>query len=344
VTGIIKWCISFIASLVALAFRHRCPLPPRSTHSQKAIMVSYFRSFFGGHSSSSLQGDPKTHKRSTSAPSAAAVNPNLSYIYTAPGTTPSVASQTSRERSNSHVHAAPSPLRYPTYDTGSANLKQPSSQAPLHVSPLQQSSLQQKPARVHLYRTTSDKPGDRRSYWFQFYILRQLTLDIPAAPYPIYSHSNSYTSVHSASSSSMYPLSASGHQRPPMAPRTSSVTSVTPSLSGQRPPMPPRTSSAASVTPSLSGQRPPMPPRTSSATSVTPSEPKPALKQTKTWDGHSTYGPRKLVAFFSLACDAYANSTHVRRPCVFHESETTCDSTHAPAHSVRTDPSPAHLI
>jgi len=141
-------------------------------------MASYFRSFFSGHPSNGHQANSKTHKRSASTPSAAAVNPNLSYIYAAPGTTPSGAS---RERP--HVHAArpgysgPSPLRYPTYDASSVRSKQSThSQMPLPVPPPQ---LQQKPARTHLYRTTSNKPGDRRTCDFNFYIQRCST--IPAS-------------------------------------------------------------------------------------------------------------------------------------------------------------------
>jgi hypothetical protein len=144
----------------------QCPILRKSTHS--ATMASYFRNFFGGHPSSNLQGNSKTHKRSASTPSAASANPNLSYIYAAPGTTPSVASQASRERSNSHVHAAranyngPSPLRYPTYDPDFARSTQPAPQQP---------PLQSKPGRMHLYRTASDKPGDLRPCLFQLFYL-----------------------------------------------------------------------------------------------------------------------------------------------------------------------------
>ena len=132
-------------------------------------MVSYFRNLFGGsNSSSNLQRNPKTHKRSSSTPSAASVNPNLSYIYAVPGTTPSVASQPSHEWSHNHVNAArtnfngPSPLRYPTYNSNSANSTQPASQQP---------SMQSKPARMRLYRTTSETPGDRRPSLFQGYTI-----------------------------------------------------------------------------------------------------------------------------------------------------------------------------
>ena len=65
-----------------------------------------------------------------------------------------------------------------------------------------------------------------RTYFQLQFIPYNSQLTFLAAPYPIYSHSNSYTSVHSASSSSIHPSSASGHQRPPMAPRTSSATSI----------------------------------------------------------------------------------------------------------------------
>jgi hypothetical protein len=160
--------------------------------------------------------------------------------------------------------------------------------------------------------------------YFNFSIIRFL-ISLLAAPYPIYSHSNSYTSVHSASSSSIYPSSASGNQRPPMAPRTSSATSVAQSVLGHH--------------------RPPMPSRTSSATSVTPSEPKPVLKHTKGWIGHSTYGPRKPVPF-SFSCDGYvdSSSTYVRSSRIFHESETTCDSEYASTPSIWPAPPSTHLL
>lgn len=129
---------------------------PRLT--QHASMVSYLRSFFGGYASG-LQSDSKNHKRSASMPSAAAANPNLSYIYAAPGTTPPVALRANRERSNSYVlgranYSGPSPLRYPTYNSGSA------SQSTSH---LVSSEPPPKLTRTHIYRTTSDKPGDRRA-------------------------------------------------------------------------------------------------------------------------------------------------------------------------------------
>lgn len=160
-------------------FSSRSSFPPLAIYSwdllsfRKAIMPSYFRSFFIGHSSSSPQNNSKSHKRSASASSAAAVNPNLSYIYAASGRTPSAASREGRERSQ---HAArinyngSSPLRYPTYDAGSVSSKESSSQALLHVPPPQQPSIQQKPTRMHLYRTTGNAPGDRRPCWFEFFI------------------------------------------------------------------------------------------------------------------------------------------------------------------------------
>ena len=130
-------------------------------------MVSYFRNFFGGHSSSNLQDNPKTHKRSSSTPSAASANPNLSYIYAAPGTTPSVASRPSHERSHSYANA-PSPLRFPTYDSTSPKSTQTASQQP---------PIQPKPTRMRLYRTTSETPGDRRPYLFSTPVLFRTTLN-----------------------------------------------------------------------------------------------------------------------------------------------------------------------
>ena len=155
-------------------FRRQCPILWKSTHS--STMASYFRNFFGGHPSSNLQGNSKTHKCSASMPSAASANPNLSYIYAAPRTTPSVASQTSREWSHSHDHAAranyngPSPLWYPTYDPDSARSTQPVPQQP---------SLQSKPGQMHLYRTSSDKPGDRCPCLFQLFY--HMTLNQPSS-------------------------------------------------------------------------------------------------------------------------------------------------------------------
>lgn len=133
----------------------------------------------GGHPSSNLQP-----------------NPNLRYIYTAPGTTPSVASQTL------HI-LRPS---FCALDTTSKPL------------------LQSKSGRMQLYRTVSDKLGITICVYFNFSIIPLLISPL-AAPYAIYSCSNSYTSVQSASSLSIS-SSTSEHQHPPMAPRTSCATSV----------------------------------------------------------------------------------------------------------------------
>lgn len=138
----------------------------RTPHSLKPAMASYFRNFFGVQPSLSGVGtqNSKSHKRSPSAPTTSA-DPSLSYIYAAPGTTPSSSSSRTRERSNSYVARTntPSPLRYAAYDSGSTRSKgqysrpslpplaQPPSQPPSH-----------KPSRVHAYRSTGNKPGDRR--------------------------------------------------------------------------------------------------------------------------------------------------------------------------------------
>ncbi|KAF8228280.1 hypothetical protein L208DRAFT_257152 [Tricholoma matsutake] len=158
----------------------------------------------GGHPSSNLQP-----------------NPNLRYIYTAPGTTPSVASQML------HI-LRPS---FCALDTTSKPL------------------LQSKSGRMQLYRTISDKLG--------------ITI---SAPYAIYSCSNSYTSVQSASSLSIS-SSTSEHQHPPMAPRTSCATSVDQY----------NLSWGITAHPCL---------RASSATSIT------KTCQDEGWIGHSSHGPQ----------------------------------------------------
>lgn len=129
-------------------------------------MASYFRNFFGVQPSLSGVGtqNSKSHKRSPSAPTISA-DPSLSYIYAAPGTTPSSSSSKTRERSNSYVARTntPSPLRYAAYDSGSARSKgehSRSSLPPLGQPPSQPPS--HKPSRVHVYRSTGNKPGDRR--------------------------------------------------------------------------------------------------------------------------------------------------------------------------------------
>lgn len=234
-------------------------------------MASYFRNFFGVQPALSGVGtqNSKSHKRSPSAPTTP-TDPSLSYIYAAPGTTPSSSSSKTRERSNSYVARTntPSPLRYAAYDSGSRSKGQQSrpSLPPLQPPSLQPSSQPSphKSTRVHVYRTTGNKPGDRRKCSISTSInvfLKAYTLQSKAAPYPIYAHSSSYSSVHSTSSSSLHPgSSASGHR--------------------------------------------PRPPRTASSGSVAPSEPRPALKQNHTWNGSSKSGPRSSIL---LSVEPHAN-------------------------------------
>lgn len=174
----------------------------------------------GGHPSSNLQP-----------------NPNLRYIYTAPGTTPSVASQTL------HI-LRPS---FCALDTTSKPL------------------LQSKSGRMQLYRTISDKLGITICVYFNFSIIPLLISPL-AAPYAIYSCSNSYTSVQSASSLSIS-SSTSEHQHPPMAPRTLCATSVDQY----------NLSWGITAHPCL---------RASSATSIT------KTCQDEGWIGHSSHGPQ----------------------------------------------------
>lgn len=119
-------------------------------------MASYFRSMFGGQAANTPP-ESRAHKRSPSAPSPSRATPNLNYIYAAPGTTPSTSSAAGRERSNSYVGArtnTPSPLRYTTNEPGSVRSYSPNS----HPS----AQSQQKPARVQIYRSSSNIPGDRQ--------------------------------------------------------------------------------------------------------------------------------------------------------------------------------------
>lgn len=125
--------------------------------------------------------------------------------------------------------------------------------------------LQSKSGRMQLYRTISDKLGITICVYFNFSIIPLLISPL-AAPYAIYSCSNSYTSVQSASSLSIS-SSTSEHQHPPMAPRTSCATSVDQY----------NLSWGITAHPCL---------RASSATSIT------KTCQDEGWIGHSSHGPQ----------------------------------------------------
>lgn len=141
-------------------------------------MASYFRNMFGmsGPSSTGLSLEPKTHKRSASAPSSMSArttqNPNLSYIYAAPAMTPSSSTSTIPERSSrsSDGHHAvrattPSPLRYATYNSGSVRSIGPESVRSVKgVTHPYQNAQAQRPARIPMYRTPSNSPGDQRPF------------------------------------------------------------------------------------------------------------------------------------------------------------------------------------
>jgi hypothetical protein len=71
-------------------------------------MASYFRNFFGGHSSSNLQGN------SVSTPSAAAANPNLTYISRRPLLQKQAVGGAIAMSMLEQTYNEPSPLRYPT--------------------------------------------------------------------------------------------------------------------------------------------------------------------------------------------------------------------------------------
>ncbi|KAL0960286.1 hypothetical protein HGRIS_011913 [Hohenbuehelia grisea] len=183
---------------VAAPSLHRCPLcTKRARPSPLTTMPSYWRNPFKAQPSAS--GEPKSHQRSQSTPQPIEVG----YIYAAPSSTPSTASSTStslgsRKRSNSYMGsrtAIPSPLRYPTYDSGTFSAKS------------QTTAQQIQPSRLPMYRRSSYKSGDRD------------------APYPVYTPSMSFSSSRSGSSSSIYPGSASSH-RSTAPPRTSSSGSV----------------------------------------------------------------------------------------------------------------------
>ncbi|PFH48237.1 hypothetical protein AMATHDRAFT_76830 [Amanita thiersii Skay4041] len=219
-------------------------------------MASYFRSLFGSKSNKSS----KSHNRSASTSAIPVQNQNLSYVYAEPaGTVPPTPVPRARERSNSNVAAqanTPSPLRYTAYDPGSLRGKRrpsssqhnPSVDYPsysrhhhpyAHYAP--PSVHQQSPSRPGVRRSASHKAPERPS------------------PYPLYTPTGSFSSVHSTSSSASKP----------------------PSSSGQRP-TPPRTSSTGSV-----------------ALSETRGEPKPVLKRDQTWSGSSTKSNRAHVSFMN---------------------------------------------
>ncbi|TRM57625.1 hypothetical protein BD626DRAFT_574265 [Schizophyllum amplum] len=153
-------------------------------------MASVFRALFGSRPSTPTaekQRRPRSSSRPRPSSSSPASQPSEKFVYIAPSTPP-----TERKRASSHVSrsAAPSPLRYDTYDAATNRARGRT-----------KSTSQTGPVHVPLYRTSSHKAKERPS------------------PYPLFQPSTSYCSSRSASSS------VSG-RRPSSAPRSSSSCSV----------------------------------------------------------------------------------------------------------------------
>ncbi|KAF8631473.1 hypothetical protein AX15_002386 [Amanita polypyramis BW_CC] len=211
-------------------------------------MASYFRSLFGSAGNRN-KPQSKSHSRATSASAIPA--PTLNHVYAEPGTVPSIAIPSGRERTNSNVAAqaiTPSPLRYTTHNPDSLRGKsRPGSSQQQQQQQQQQSNYGSYPRH---HRGSSD----------------------PHAHYPPPSLNQQSPTRHRSNSHR-------GAERPPLYPLYTPSGSFSSIYS---------TSSSASRGHSASSQRPVLPPRSNSATSVAVSEnrePKSALKRESTWSG-----------------------------------------------------------